>query len=186
MTPAAAQTNYPLTSSIELRDANGNLVTSTTPTCPRDGITVHSTGWLPLSSVHATFHSDPVDLGSHPVDANGNLDFTFRVPNVENGLHTLILEGVGADGQPRTVQASIVCNCNPTTTPTVAVLGQTLDATGGSSGASSATGSSTNGSVFATTGADIAGLLAIAVDLILVGVVLRLVKQHRTLFPSRR
>ncbi|HVT77507.1 MAG TPA: hypothetical protein VHD87_10790 [Acidimicrobiales bacterium] len=174
-----------MASSIELRDANGNLVTSTTPTCPRDGITVHSTGWLPLSSVHATFHSDPVDLGSHPVDANGNLDFTFRVPNAENGLHTLILEGIGADGQPRTVEASVLCNCSSPTTPTVAVLGQTLDATGGSS-ATSATGSSTNGSVFAKTGADIAGALAIAVDLILVGLVLRLVKQHRTLFPSRR
>jgi hypothetical protein len=162
--PAVAQTNYPLSSTIELRDANGNLITSTTPTCPEDGVTVHSTGWLATSAVHATFHSDPVDLGNHPADAAGVVDFTFRVANVEAGMHTLRLEGFGADGQPRVVEASILCQCNPKPVPPVAVLGQTLNnlpATGGQG-------------FFARTGFDGLKLLAVALDLVLIGLVLRL------------
>ena len=166
---AAAQTNYPLSSVLELRDANGNLINETTPTCPEDGVTVYSTGWLANSAVHATFHSDPVDLGSHSVDSAGVLQFTFRVASVTNGVHTLILDGFGADGAPRTVQASILCQCKQPTTP-VAVLGNTVSATGATSGTSAASGQG----FFGKTGLDVSSLLAVAVDLILIGLVLRL------------
>lgn len=168
---AAAQTNYPLSSVLELRDANGNLINETTPTCPEEGVTVYSTGWLANSAVHATFHSDPVDLGSHPVDGAGLLNFTFRVASVSNGVHTLILEGFGADGSPRTVQASILCQCKQPTAP-VAVLGNTLNATG-------ATGGTAGQSFFGKTGLNATSLLAVALDLILIGLVLRLALSRR-------
>ena len=163
---AAAQTNYPVSSVIELRDANGNLINETTPTCPEDGVAVYSTGWLPNSAVHATFHSDPINLGSHSVDGAGVLRFTFRVTAVTNGVHTLILDGFGADGAPRTVQASILCQCNQPTTP-VAVLGNTLSATGAPRAAAGQ-------GFFGKTGLDVRSLLAVAIDLLLIGLVLRL------------
>ena len=175
--PVLAQTNYPASSSIELRDANGNLITSTTPTCPADGINVHSTGWLANSAVHATFHSDPVDLGSHLVAANGNLDFFFRVENVEAGMHTLRLEGFGADGHTRVVEASILCQCNPNPAAPSAVLGQTLDNVAGS--ARGLTTARAPSGFFAKTGLDATTLLAVALDLILIGVVLELAKSRR-------
>jgi hypothetical protein len=179
--PAAAQTNYPAASAIELRDANGNLIDSTTPTCPEDGINVHSTGWLANSSVHATFHSDPVDLGVHPANASGVVDFFFRVSNVDPGMHTLRLEGLGADGQPRVVEASILCQCNPKPAQPVAVLGQTQTNVAGSAG--TPTGASSG--FFAKTGLDVTTLLAVGIDLLLIGVVLHLARTG-TFWQRRR
>jgi hypothetical protein len=168
--PAMAQTTYPVASAIELRDANGNLINSTTPTCPKDGISVHATGWLANSVVHATFHSDPVDLGPHAVDAAGALDFMFRVENVDPGMHTLHLEGTGADGQPRVIEASILCQCTAPPAQPSAVLGETLASRSGDTAARSGNG------IFAKTGLDVNTILAIAVDLVLVGVVLQLAR----------
>jgi hypothetical protein len=175
--PVMAQTNYPLGSAIELRDANGNLITSTTPTCPEDGINVHSTGWLATSSVHATFHSDPVDLGNHAADANGVVDFFFRVSQVENGMHTLRLEGLGANGQPRVIEAAILCECKPSPSAPSAVLGQTLDNVAGSAGTTTSRGVS---GFFAKTGLDVTTLLAVALDLVLIGIVLRLAQTRQS------
>lgn len=178
--PAAAQTNYPAASTIELRDANGNLIDSTTPTCPEDGINVHATGWLANSSVHATFHSDPVDLGAHPANASGAVDFFFRVSNVVPGMHTLRLEGLGADNQPRVVEASILCQCNPKPAQPVAVLGQSQNNVAGSAG----TARGAPSGFFATTGLDVTTLLAVGIDLLLIGAVLHLARTGT--FSQRR
>ena len=178
--PAFAQT-YPAQATFEIRDANGNLITSTTGVCPGDGLFVHSTGWLGNSDAQVTFHSDPVNIGTFRANSSGVLDFSFRVPNVENGMHTLKVSGTGADGKPRVVEASILCNCTqPANGQPTAVLGSTLDAFGKTGGSSSTGG----GGAFAKTGADALKILFVAVDLVLVGFVLRMAvarsRQSRT------
>jgi hypothetical protein len=143
---AVAQTNYPLQPVIEVRDHQGNLVTAAHSACPRDGITVFSNGWKNLTDVDVTFHSDPVHIGTYKADDAGAVQFMFHLDDVENGLHTVRLEGTGANGAPRTVEAVVNCNCTPTastttttlppgsTTTTTAVGGVTTTTSGGIGG----------------------------------------------------
>jgi hypothetical protein len=172
---ASAQTNYPLEASIELRDANGRLLDANTQTCPADGISVRSTGWAGNAAIHATFHSDPVDLGQYGTDAQGVSTFTFRVANVVNGVHTLQLDGTGANGQPRHVEAAILCNCDQVGNGGgngAAVLGKTLDAPAG------------GGSVYALTGTNAGTLAMIAFTLLAIGAALRLSTSRSRVRPS--
>jgi hypothetical protein len=165
--PAGAQ-NYPVEVNIEIRDASGNLVTATTPTCPEDALGVRSNGWLPTSDVVAKFFSTVHELGTFRSNGTGLVDFVFRVPQVENGLHTLQLTGTGQNGQPRTVEATILCECRRATdgTPS-AVLGRAEDL------------GVARGGTFARTGVDTVTLLVIAFDLLAIGLTLRLA-QRRT------
>lgn len=180
---ASAQTNYPVEATIELRDSNGQLLDAFTSVCPADGVSVMATGWSANSNVHGTFHSDPVDVGFHPTDAQGVVRFTFRVADVQSGLHTLRLEGTGANGQPRAVEASMVCKC-----PQPPISGPVVTSGGGSGAGTSVLGRTTdrgavnsnNGNLaFATTGANLRTLLWIGVDLLIVGYVIR-VAQRKT------
>jgi hypothetical protein len=172
---AYAQQNYPLEGTLELRDKNGVLIDEFHSVCPAEGVTVHATGWRGNSSVHASFHSDPVDLGDYVADAAGVLDFTFRVADVEAGIHTLKLAGTGANGQARNVEASMLCEC-----PTPASGSAPLAVAGSALDAPSAFGKVDGGSgAFGKTGNDALTLAVIALDLVVVGWVLRLAAQRR-------
>jgi hypothetical protein len=166
--PALAQTNYPAEITIELRDSQGRLLSASTPACPAEGIDVHSTGWLGDSDNHGTFHSDPVDLGTHKVNSAGVLDFRFHVNNVVNGIHTVELKGTGANGQPRTVEASILCECKPAATPPLAVAGSSLSFGKTDDGSTVVAGKT----AFGKTGSDAMKLVVIALDLLAVGLAL--------------
>lgn len=177
---AHAQTNYPMTTTLELRDSNGRLITAGDSICPEDGVSVYSNGWAGNADVSATFHSDPVDLGRHPTDAGGVLQFSFRVADVATGMHTLRLEGTGADGQPRVVEAGILCECKRSPVPgdgttgagngggngAAAVLGQTVERSGG-------VGSTGGALAYAKTGSNPRLLLSVGFDLLVVGYALR-------------
>jgi hypothetical protein len=105
---ARAQTNYPTNATIEIRDENGRLV-GEAGVQTGDPLSVYSTGWAPLIDVQATWFSDPIDLGKHKTDKDGVLRFTFEVPDAPPipGIHTLRLEGLGANGQFRRVDSAI-------------------------------------------------------------------------------
>jgi hypothetical protein len=172
--PAAMAQTYPLADTLELRDSNGRLLDSTTPTCPADGVGVRSTGWSPNSVVQGEFFSTRYDLGKHPVDSDGVLSFTFRVEGVENGMHTLRLTGTGAKGQPRVVEASILCQCKTPGEQPSAVLGSSLDRVAGSVGTNAGNGSG----AFGKTGVDAAQLAAIGFGLLTVGLTLTLARRR--------
>ncbi len=167
---AAVAQNYPVRANIELRDSQGNLVDSTHPVCPADGISLVSTGWLSGSNVKGTFYSDPVDIGTHAADSSGLVSFTFRVFNVVTGLHTVRLEGAGANGNPRVAEAQVLCDCADPNNVQHAVAGKTIDNVPGIAAAGT----------FARTGIDTMAWIAIAFDLMLVGIVLLMASKRRT------
>ena len=194
VTAATAQVNYPLSPTIELFDSNGNAVNAIRGVCPADGIAVASSGWKPDSNIDATFRSDPVSIGTHRTDAGGVVRFLFRLAEVPNGIHTVQLDGTGTDGQPRMVQAAVLCDCEkpPVTTTTTAVPGSatttsapgsatttTLAPGGGgsnnnssSSSNSGALGTVVNRGLFARTGLNIGTLIGIALTLVAAGLAL--------------
>lgn len=105
---ARAQSNYPTTTTIEIRDENGNLLTAKGSTVG-DPLSVFSDGWAVEVDVQATWFSDPIDLGKHKTDKKGELRFTFDTPDAPPvpGVHTLRLEGTGANGEFRRVDAAV-------------------------------------------------------------------------------
>jgi hypothetical protein len=178
---ARAQTNYPTEATIEVRDENGNLV-GEAGVFVGDPLTVFSTGWAINVQIQATWFSDPVDLGKHPTNDKGELRFTFTVPDVPPipGIHTLRLEGTGANGQFRRVDVAIKVNPRPgsgttTTIPggggvTPTVLGSTLDNNNGGSG-----------SAFAKTGAFLARSAYVGFALLAVGAALYVAVRKRNI-----
>lgn len=180
---ATAQTNYPPTATIEVRDENGQLVTEA-GVFVDDPLNVFSTGWAVQVEIQATWFSDPIDLGKHKTDNKGELRFTFPVPDAPPvpGMHTLRLEGTGANGQFRRVDVAIKVNprSGSTTTTTLAggsgsnnngsnVLGKTVTNTGGSTG----------GSAFAKTGAFLARTAYVGFALLAIGAALFLAVRKR-------
>jgi hypothetical protein len=133
-TMARAQTNYPAQSHIEVRDANGNLITADTGLHVGDPMNITSDGWQGGSTVTFTFFSSPILLGTAQADSQGVVRAMFRVPQVEPGMHTLRLTGVGADGNARTVDFPIKVIADSV------VAGRTLDAATGTGSGSSAFG----------------------------------------------
>ena len=174
-TSVAHPQTYPAQASIEVRDANGNLVTADTGLHVGDPMHIFSTGWMPGSTVSFTFLSEPILLGTQIADSKGEVRAVYLVPNVEPGMHTLRLTGIGADGKARTVDYPI------RVLPNTAVAGATQDNPGAAAGnvANGFTGSGvTNGSAngsgsFGKTGADhIRELVAGGIALLAVGAAL--------------
>ena len=55
----------------------------------------------PGTNFTATLHSDPIELGSLPVDSDGSIDTQITIPGtVPAGFHTLILSGETYSGEP--------------------------------------------------------------------------------------
>lgn len=178
---AQAQSNYPTQATIEVRDENGQLV-GEAGVFVGDPLTVFSTGWAVEVFIQATWFSDPVDLGKHKTNAAGELRFTFSVPNTPPvpGIHTLRLEGTGANGEFRRVDVAIKVNQRPgsgTTTST------TLAGGGGSNvlGKTTENGSTGGGSAFAKTGAFLARSAYIGFALLAVGAALFVAVRKRNL-----
>ncbi len=55
-------------------------------------------GFAPNSPIHITFYSEPIDLGVVVADANGEAEFSVRIPDVSPGVHRLQMSGVGSGG----------------------------------------------------------------------------------------
>ena len=63
-------------------------------------INVRSDGLQPNSVVTVTVYSDPVELASATVPANGSVNVTAALPsNLSAGTHTVVVSGTGASGQ---------------------------------------------------------------------------------------
>lgn len=57
-------------------------------------------GYAPGSTVQITLHSDPVSLGTAPIDGAGHLDTTVQIPfGTEIGVHALEISGTAPDGE---------------------------------------------------------------------------------------
>lgn len=134
---AGAQTNYPVNATVEVRDANGNLITTEVGLFVGDPMNIVAGGWQAGATVTFTFFSDPIHLGTRVADGNGVVRATFPVPDVEPGLHTLRMTGIGADGQPRTVDWPVRVLARGTQ---VAGVTQDRPAAAGSGGAFGKTG----------------------------------------------
>jgi hypothetical protein len=153
---------YPANSSIVVRDANGNIIDGTHGLHVGDPMNIVSDGWQPNSSVAFDFFSTVIHLGDVKADGAGVVRATFLVPDVEPGMHTLRLTGIGKDGQPRVVDYPILVLANS------AVLGSSLASTTG--GASTG-----NSGFFGKTGLDRAmDIAGVGLALLAVGLVLTL------------
>ncbi|MDP1794132.1 MAG: hypothetical protein Q8K63_08340 [Acidimicrobiales bacterium] len=182
---ARAQSNYPVEATIEVRDENGQLV-GEAGVRVGDPLSVFSEGWAILVEIQATWFSDPVDLGKHKTDSGGDLRFTFEVPDAPPvpGIHTLRLEGTGADGQFRRVDVAIKvterAGAGGVTTTTLAggagsnVLGSSLNNSNGASG----------GSAFAKTGAFLARSAYVGFALLMMGAALYVGVRKRNAQPQ--
>ncbi len=137
---ARAQTNYPANATIEVRDANGNIITTDVAVQPGDPMQIFSTGWQPGATITFTFFSDPIILGYDVADARGEVDATFPVPDVEPGMHTLRLTGFGANGQQRAVDYPIRVAARPAATNPPGAGGAGSGAGGVGSGAGGVAG----------------------------------------------
>lgn len=163
---ADAQTNYPVRSSIVIRDANGNIITGDTEVEVGQQLTVTADGWLANSVVTFSLVCDSgtFPLGTSVANAAGVVEHTFRVPVGSAGLCTLRLMGTGADGAPRTVEAAL----------RVRVAGVTDDRARGIAGVDRAR------APLARTGSDMLSLLGVGLTLLAVGTATVLaVRRHR-------
>lgn len=63
---------------------------------------------LPGSEAEFSVHSSPVVLGTEQADSAGVIDASFAVPaQIAAGEHTLVVVGIGADGEPATLAQSL-------------------------------------------------------------------------------
>jgi hypothetical protein len=168
--------NYPVTATFELRDGNGNLITTDVGLYPGDPFTVIANGWLPGTVVTFTFHSDPILLGTQIADAQGFVRANFLVPQVPPGIHIVRLQGTGADGKPRSVEGPMRVLAR------TSVAGSSVDAP---SAAGGATRSGTGSSVFGNTGLNAQELAALGFALLAVGAALVLAVRRQRATATR-
>jgi len=201
---ARAQTNYPATATLVIRDSNGLTIEG--GVFVDDPLTVRSTGWGNLVNVQAEYLSEVVQLGTFKSDANGVLTFVFKVPNAEPvpGTHTLRLIGNGANGQLRSQEGAIPVKKRPAGTGTDGAgtggsgtggSGTGGTGTGGSGTGGAGTGSGTGGGsnvlgsaidnntsnsgAFGKTGANVATMVQIGFALLAIGATVAMAARKR-------
>jgi ubiquitin len=77
-----------------------DVTVSTAVAAAGSRIEVAGSGFRASSQVELTLHSDPVDLGTVPVDVAGSFAATVAIPaSVPVGTHRLQVAGVAADGR---------------------------------------------------------------------------------------
>jgi hypothetical protein len=157
--PVPSSTSSSSTSSSSSSSSNttpaGQSITVTPATVAQGGtINVSSSGWAPSSTVTITIDGTTT-LGTLVADANGNVAGTFTVPSsVEAGAHQVQASGTGNDGQPLVLSTAISVTAAPPTD----------------------TGNAGN---LPRTGASVAGKVAAACALVLVGLGLVMVARRR-------
>lgn len=174
-TPAQAQSNYPVASTIIITDQNGNVVTGSTEVAVGQKLTVTSNGWMPNSDVSLSFvcgSAQPVALGTFKADGAGVVHEDFIVPGGSAGNCALRLSGLGSDGNARTVEAPILvkgsasaANANPSGASATPSAAQAAGATRGA-------GPNVAAAPFAKTGSDVWRLAALGFALLAIGAVL--------------
>ncbi|HEX8093941.1 GDSL-type esterase/lipase family protein [Jatrophihabitans sp.] len=85
-------------------------VTCLQPACASTScqLSVNVSDLSPNTVVHVGLHSDPVDLGDLLTDDNGHAQGTFNVPSsVPDGIHTIEVAGVDADGIPQLADSEV-------------------------------------------------------------------------------
>lgn len=84
-------------------------------------VTLTGSSWTPAATITFVLHSDAVPLGTATVKQDGTFAFTFTVPNVPAGVHTIT--ATGSDGQTASYTLDVLAasGCAPagaTTTST--------------------------------------------------------------------
>ena len=91
-------------------------------------LTINLTGFAPHETVDLTLYSDPIDLGSVVVDGVGSAAFTFTLPQVAPGKHTIVAVGASS-GRTSSTELVVSAAAVPVTTPAQAP-GNALATTG--------------------------------------------------------
>ncbi|MHA7271054.1 family 20 glycosylhydrolase [Arthrobacter sp. HLT1-20] len=133
-------------------------------------LTITGKGFKPGTSATFTLHSTPVNLGTATVDAQGIAVLSVSLPaGVAVGQHSIVIDGVGVDGQARQLRTGLTITAavtTPTTTP-------------GTSPASTAT-TTPAADDLANTGANATVLGGLAVLLLLAGGAVFVMNRRRT------
>lgn len=159
--PAAAQ--YP---------PAGSGVTVSTPALVAGGsLTVTGSGWLPGSQVVLDLHSDPIRLGIATVAEDGGFSTSVTIPvSVAAGDHTLVISGLGADGEERTERLAVTVAAAKAGTGVDTGSGAgTGTGTGAGAGAGTRTGGGTGSGALALTGINLTVGMAAAFALFALG-----------------
>lgn len=173
---AQAQT-YPVHATFEVRDANGNLITTDVGLYPGDPFSVVAGGWTVGTTVTVTFHSEPILLGALIADADGFVRATYRVPEVPPGIHTVRLQGTGTDGKPRTLEWAMRVLARPAAAGTPGGASTNAARSAGSSGSRS--------SAFGKTGLDAQEIAAFGFALFAVGAALVMAVRRQRVTATR-
>ena len=132
----------------------------------------------PGTTVTVTLHSDPVLLGTVVTDAAGAFTATFQIPaGVPAGAHHVVLEGVDAAGNPRTVSMPVTIGASSAPDPA-----RTGNAP---SGATAGASPSRAPAALAMTGSTVAGVVVSGLALLLSGAWLAGVGRRRSAIADR-
>lgn len=100
-------------------------------------LTITGKGFKSGSSASFTLHSTPVNLGTATVDAQGVATLSVSLPaSVAPGQHSIVIDGVGVNGQARQLSAALTITAAataPETAPTTAPTADDLATTGATS-----------------------------------------------------
>lgn len=118
-------------------------------------LTITGKGFKPGSSASFTLHSTPVNLGTATVDAAGVATLSVTLPaDVAVGKHSIVIDGVGVDGQARQLTAALSITA-------AATAPATTQASAPAAGAALSETGSTNAPLLAAGGLLLVGGLAI-------------------------
>ncbi|MHB1139955.1 MAG: hypothetical protein ACYC2O_13450, partial [Microthrixaceae bacterium] len=155
-----------LTAAVAVAAPDG--ATDTGSVTPGGTITVSGSNFGPHTMVTVVLHSDPVVLGSVLTDAVGSFTTTFVVPaGVPAGAHHIVLEGVDAAGNARTVS-----------TP-VTITGSAMPVGDAPGAATPGTSRAAAPAALAMTGTTVAGVVGSGLAMLLCGMCVLGVRRRR-------
>jgi hypothetical protein len=132
-----------------------------TPVVTQDGVeSIVFSSLQPSTPYDVVVHSAPVDLGTKMSDASGSLTVTFSTAGLDVGAHSVVATSPSGD----VATATFTVVAAPGASPAGGSSGSSGLAAGGASAPSQA-------SQLAFTGFRVAGLLAVALCLVAVGLV---------------
>jgi hypothetical protein len=96
-------------------EINGQPITNKPfVTSPQQVVRLLVNGFRGLTKVRLKLFSEPIDLGEAQADQDGSVQTSFTLPNLNAGVHTLEVEGVGAGGVKVTQQVLLDIPGRPT------------------------------------------------------------------------